>query len=58
MRKVALYFNDVYLDLFGDEDIVLTRKATDYRELGRVYTDFTQTFTVPATPKNNKALKH
>jgi hypothetical protein len=58
MRKVAILFDGVYLDLFGDEEITLTRKATDYRDLGKVYTDFTQTFTVPATPNNNKALKH
>lgn len=58
MRKVAIYFNDTYLDLFGDEEITLIRKASDYRTPATVYTDFSQTFTVPASAKNNRTLKH
>ena len=58
MRNVAIYFNDSYLDLYGGEEIKLVRKASDYRTPGTVYTDFSQTFTVPASAKNNRALKH
>lgn len=58
MRQVGIYIGSERLDLFGDEDINLIKKASDYRDIGRVYTDFTQTFTVPASPNNNRILKH
>ena len=58
MREVSIYFDAQKLDLFGDEAITLVKKATDYKDLAKVYTDFTQSFTVPASHRNNRALKH
>jgi len=58
MRHVGVYIGSERLDLFGDEAINLVKKAADYRDIGKVYTDYTQTFTVPASAHNNRVLKH
>lgn len=65
--KVELYLgkqltydelNGERLDLFDDEKISLTLKSTDINNISKNYADFTQTFTVPASPKNNNIFKH
>lgn len=49
--------NGEALDLFDDENIQITLKQTDIRDIATNYTDFTQSFTVPASPKNNRIFK-
>lgn len=46
------------LDLYKDENIELTLKLADIEKLSNVFTDFSNSFTVPATPKNNELFKH
>lgn len=46
------------IDLFDDETISLTSKIQDIRDISKVFTDFSQSFTVPASKKNNKIFKH
>ena len=46
------------VDMFGNETIQLTSTIQNVRDIGRVFTDFTQSFTVPATPQNNKIFRH
>lgn len=46
--------NDTPVDLFGDETIELTREIKDLVDLSNAHTDFTQQFTVPSTPNNDK----
>lgn len=46
------------LDLFNDEGIQLTSKLSDVEKLSNVFTDFSDSFTVPATPNNNAIFKH
>ena len=63
MQKIVLYIknsDDVYkrVDMFNDETISLTSKIQDVRDIGKVFTDFSQTFTVPASKENNKIFKH
>lgn len=41
------------LDLFEDETISLTLKQVDTTDISKNYADFTQTFNVPASDKNN-----
>jgi|GEM_PF-5508010 len=41
------------LDLFDDETIQLTLKQVDTTDISKNYADFTQTFTIPASNKNN-----
>ena len=58
MQKVQLYVEGTRLDLFRDETIELTSTIQDVRDIGKVFTDFSQTFTVPASKTNNKVFKH
>lgn len=55
---ISIYIAGAKLDLFEDEKIEITQKLTDVDKLSNVFTDFTQSFTVPATPKNNKVFRH
>lgn len=63
MQVVVLYIknNDgVYkrVDLFKDETVMLTSKIQDVRDIAKIFTDFTQTFTIPASKDNNKIFEH
>ncbi len=58
MQKVQLYIEDVQVDLFDDEIIELTSTIQDVRDIGKVFTDYSQTFTVPASKTNNKIFRH
>ena len=58
MRKVQIYIEGVMLDLFNDEQINLNSTVQNISDISKVYTDFSQSFTVPATPHNNKIFAH
>jgi hypothetical protein len=58
MNKVDLYVNDFRLDLFDDEEISINLSVQNVQDISKVFTDFTQGFTVPATPRNNEILQH
>lgn len=63
MNKVILYIKDtdgVYqaVDLFEDETISVTSKIQDIRDISKIFTDFSQSFTLPASKKNNKIFRH
>lgn len=62
-RAVQIYVADSdnvlqRLDLFKDETISLTDTIQDVRDIAKVFTEFTQSFTVPASKTNNKVFKH
>ena len=46
------------VELFSDEKISVTSSIQNINDIGKTYTDFSQTFTVPATKNNNKIFKH
>ena len=56
------YFSDDYikLDLFpnGSETILVKSQLNNLEKLSNVFSDVSNSFTVPATPHNNKALRH
>ena len=63
MRQVILYIknnngNYQQTEMFNDESITITSKIQDARDISKVFTDFTQTFTVPASKENNKVFEH
>jgi hypothetical protein len=51
--RYSLVISNTPVDLFNDESINLTRQLKDLQELSTVYTDFTQSINIPATPNNN-----
>lgn len=46
------------LDMFDDEKINMNLKNTDSKEFGKAYSDFSQSFTIPASDKNNKLVRY
>lgn len=58
MRKVQLYIKDQRVDLFDDEVISLTQTIKNIRDVSRVFTDFSKSFTLPASKTNNKIFEH
>ena len=58
MRTVQLYVNDERVDLFSDEQIQVTSSIQNIADISKVFTDFTQTFTLPASKRNNEIFKY
>ena len=63
MQQVQLFIkdqNNTYqrIELFDDETISLTESIQNVRDVSKVFTDFTKTFTIPATKNTNKLFKH
>ena len=55
---VTLYIGGVKLDLFKDENISVNSSIANIEDITKNQTDFTKTFTVPASDNNNKIFKH
>jgi hypothetical protein len=58
MLALKLYVKGQQVDLFKDESVTLTQSIQDVRNIDKVFTDFSRTFTVPASKANNKIFKH
>ena len=63
MKQPILYIKDSdgnyqQIEMFSDETITITSKIQDVRDISKVFTDFTKTFTVPASKENNKVFQH
>ena len=54
----AITSNSKRLDLFNDEKISVTSAVSNFNDLGKIFTDFSQSFTIPASKNNNKVLSH
>jgi len=46
------------IELFDDEKISVTSNIQNVNDISKIFTDFSQSFTVPATAHNNKIFKH
>lgn len=46
------------LDLFNDENIDITSSQQDVNDISKIFTDYSQNFSIPASPNNNKIFKH
>lgn len=57
-RAVQIYIEGERLDLFNDEKIVLNSSVQDINDISKTKTDYSQSFTVPASPRNNKIFQH
>tara|TARA_B110000046_G_scaffold80989_1_gene89297 strand:- start:3049 stop:5064 length:2016 start_codon:yes stop_codon:yes gene_type:complete len=58
MQNIELYIGGQRLDLFEDESVSLNQTIKNARDVAKVFTDFTQSFNVPASKTNNKIFKH
>ena len=58
MQKIQLYIEGQRLDTFTDESVVITQSIKNVKDIDKVFTDFTRTFSLPASKTNNKIFKH
>jgi len=58
MRKVQIYIEGERLELFDDETIQVTSSVQNVQDIAKVFTDFSQSFTVPGSEHNNKIFQH
>ena len=58
MQKLQLYISNERIDLFKDEQVSFNQSIQNIKDPAKIFTEFTQTFTVPASKSNNKIFKH
>ena len=57
-RQVQLFIEGQRVDLFKDEQISINSTIQNLTDLSKTFTDFTQSFSVPASSNNNQIFKH
>lgn len=57
-RKIQVYIEGQRLELFSDEEIQVTSTQQNVADISKTYTDFSQSFTIPASTYNNAILQH
>lgn len=63
-RQVEIYIEGTAanqyekIDLFKDEFINISSSIQNIQDLSKVYTDFSQSFTVPSTPNNDRIFEY
>jgi len=57
-RKIQVYIEGQRLELFNDEEIQVTSTQQNVSDISKTYTDFSQSFTVPASETNNQIFQH
>jgi len=65
MRKVDLYIETVEnsgnyskIELFNDEEITVSSSIQNIQDISKIFTDYSQSFTVPSSVVNNAIFEH
>ena len=58
MQKIELYIEGQRVELFKDESITITQSIQNVKDIEKVFTAFTQSFSIPASKTNNKIFQH
>ena len=58
MIALQLYVNNQLVEMFDDESVTLTQTIQDVRNIDKIFSDFSKTFSIPASETNNKIFKH
>lgn len=58
--ELYIYVDDIVygIDLFKDENVSLNSSIQNASDISKTFTDYSQTFTIPASSKNNNIFKH
>lgn len=56
MQTLQLYIQNNKIDLFKDESVSITQTIQNVRDIAKIFTEFTKTFTLPASKKIIKYL--
>lgn len=55
---LKLYIKGVLIDLFEDEKVSLNLSVKNVSDLSKLFTDFSQGFSIPCTPNNNSVFEY
>lgn len=55
---IEIYIGSEKLDTFKDEDINIKLSVQNIKDISKVFADYTQNFSVPASKANNAVFKH
>jgi len=55
---IQLYIEGQRVELFKDESVTITDSIQNVKDIDKVFTSFSQSFSVPASKSNNKLFKH
>ena len=58
MQKIQLYIEGQRVDIFKDESVSITQSIQNVKDPSKIFTDFSKTFSLPASNINNKIFKH
>ena len=58
MQKIQLYIEGKRVDMFSDESVTITDTLKNAKDIDKVFTEFSKTFSLPASKINNKIFKH
>ncbi len=58
MQKLQLYIGTERVDLFKDETVSFTQTIQNVKDIKKIFTEFSKTFSLPASKVNNKIFKH
>jgi hypothetical protein len=58
VQSIQLYIEGQRVDMFKDESVSITQSIQNVKDIAKVFTEFTKTFTLPASKTNNKIFKH
>lgn len=58
--ELYIYVDDVAkrVEMFNDEKVSVTSTIQNYSDIGKLFTDYSQSFTIPASPTNNSIFSH
>jgi len=58
MQNIELYIEGQRVTLFKDESVTVTDTIKNVKDVSKVFTQFSRSFSVPADKENNKVFKH
>ena len=58
MQNIQLYIEGQRVDMFKDESVSITDTIQNVKDIGKIFTAFSRTFSLPASKINNKIFKH
>ena len=58
MYRIDLYINGQKADLFQDESIEMNLSVQNVNDISKVFGDYSQSFSIPASVANNAIFKH
>jgi hypothetical protein len=58
MQNIQLYIEGQRVDMFDDESVSITDTIQNVKDIGKIFTAFSRTFSLPASKINNKIFKH